>query len=99
MGGHLPVVRQLVEAGASVALANDKNYVPLDLASLGDKFEVVDYFLSQAGGLEDENAEEGGLEEAVGAVGVDGGDEEEDGEGEGTGKGKGKEGGEGKEAT
>ncbi|KAK3901431.1 ankyrin repeat-containing protein YAR1 [Staphylotrichum tortipilum] len=94
LGGHLPVVRLLVEAGASVALANDKNYVPLDLASFGDKFDVVDYFLSQAGGLEDANAEEGGLEEAVGAVGVDGGDEEEEGGGgEGKGKGKGKEGG------
>ena len=45
LNGHLPVVKQLVEAGASVALANDKNYVPLDLANFGDKKDVVEYFL------------------------------------------------------
>jgi ankyrin repeat protein len=63
------VVKLLVEAGASVALANDKNYVPLDLASFGEKFDVVDYFLEKSGGLEDENAEDGGgLEGAVEGV-------------------------------
>ncbi len=46
LNGHLAVVKLLVEAGASPALANDKNYVPLDLASLNDKVDVVDYFLS-----------------------------------------------------
>ncbi|KAL2132109.1 hypothetical protein VTI74DRAFT_4198 [Chaetomium olivicolor] len=59
LGGHLPVVKLLVENGASVALANDKNYVPLDLASFSDKFDVVDYFLAQSGGMEEENAAEG----------------------------------------
>jgi ankyrin repeat protein len=69
LGGHLAVVKLLVEAGASVALANDKNYVPLDLASFGEKFDVVDYFLEKSGGLEDENAEDGGgLEGAVEGV-------------------------------
>ncbi len=47
MNGHLGVVRLLVEdGGASPALANDKNYVPLDLAGLNDKTAVVDYFLA-----------------------------------------------------
>ncbi len=71
LGGHLAVVKLLVESGASVALANDKNYVPLDLASFGDKFDVVDYFLAQSGALEDENAEEGGLDGAVEGVQLD----------------------------
>ncbi|KAL2176378.1 ankyrin repeat-containing domain protein [Thermothelomyces heterothallicus CBS 202.75] len=68
LGGHLAVVKLLVEHGASVALANDKNYVPLDLASFGDKFEVVDYFLSQSGGIEGENAAVGGLEDGMEGV-------------------------------
>ncbi|KAL2262514.1 hypothetical protein VTK26DRAFT_1094 [Humicola hyalothermophila] len=84
MGGHLPVVKLLVESGASPALANDKNYVPLDLASFGDKFEVVDYFLAQAGGLEDENGKEG-LNKAVEGAQLD---DEEVEEGEERGKGK-----------
>ncbi|KAK4157190.1 ankyrin repeat-containing protein YAR1 [Chaetomidium leptoderma] len=86
LGGHLAVVKLLVEGGASVALANDKNYVPLDLASFGDKFDVVDYFLAQSGGLEDENAEEGGLDGAVEGVQLD--EETEGGEVEGKGKEK-----------
>ncbi|ERS95180.1 ankyrin repeat containing protein yar1 [Sporothrix schenckii 1099-18] len=49
MNGHLAVVRALVEqAGASPALANDKNYVALDLAGLHDQVAVVDYFLASA---------------------------------------------------
>ena len=49
MNGHLAVVRLLVEeGGASPALANDKNYVALDLAGLNDKVAVVDYFLASA---------------------------------------------------
>ncbi|KAK0720132.1 ankyrin repeat-containing domain protein, partial [Lasiosphaeris hirsuta] len=59
MGGHLPVVKILVEGGASVALENDKNYVPLDLANLGDKSDVVHYFLEQSGMLETKNGEDG----------------------------------------
>jgi hypothetical protein len=91
LGGHLAVVKLLVENGASVALANDKNYVPLDLASFGDKFEVVDYFLAQSGGLEEENAAgEDGLNKSVEGVQLD--DEEKQGEEEEEEqKGKGKE--------
>lgn len=49
MNGHLEVVKLLVEqGGASPALANDKNYVALDLAGLNDKVAVVDYFLASA---------------------------------------------------
>ncbi|KAL1893601.1 ankyrin repeat-containing protein [Sporothrix stenoceras] len=49
MNGHLDVVKLLVEeGGASPALANDKNYVALDLAGLNDKVAVVDYFLASA---------------------------------------------------
>lgn len=85
LGGHLAVVKLLVEHGASVALANDKNYVPLDLANFGNKFEVVDYFLSQSGRIEGENAAAGGLEGGMKKVSVEGG--------EGKGKGKEKESG------
>lgn len=90
------MVKLLVEGGASVALANDKNYVPLDLASFGDKFDVVDYFLAQSGGLEEGNAEgEGDGEGLSGAVeGVqlgEEGDEEDENEEKGTEKEKGKE--------
>ncbi|KAL2172498.1 hypothetical protein VTG60DRAFT_5252 [Thermothelomyces hinnuleus] len=92
LGGHLAVVKLLVEHGASVALANDKNYVPLDLASFGDKFDVIDYFLSQSGGIEGENAALGGLEGGMEGVSVEGGEGEEQGgvEGEEKGKRKGK---------
>ncbi|OAA59217.1 ankyrin repeat containing protein yar1 [Niveomyces insectorum RCEF 264] len=55
MNGHLDVVRLLVRRGAAPALANDKNYVPLDLAGLQDHGAVVDYFLAAA-----EEAESGG---------------------------------------
>ncbi|KAL2163058.1 hypothetical protein VTH06DRAFT_6894 [Thermothelomyces fergusii] len=92
LGGHLAVVKLLVEHGASVALANDKNYVPLDLASFGDKFDVVDYFLSQSGRIEGENAAAGGLEGGVESVSVEAGEEQEQGgEEKPKGKGKGKE--------
>ncbi|CAK7263547.1 ankyrin repeat-containing protein [Sporothrix epigloea] len=74
MNGHLGVVKLLVEeAGASPALANDKNYVPLDLAGLNDKVAVVDYFLASAEAAEKaaEAASQqanGGLCEAVASV-------------------------------
>lgn len=64
MGGHLEVVKVLLEAGASPALANDKNYIPLDLASFAEKMDVVDFFLAEVRELERENAE-GGLEGGV----------------------------------
>ncbi|KAK4224275.1 ankyrin repeat-containing domain protein [Podospora fimiseda] len=58
MNGHLPVVKLLVEAGSSVALPNDKNYIPLDLASFGEKINVVDYFLKEVRELEAKEAAE-----------------------------------------
>jgi ankyrin repeat protein len=65
LGGHLDAVKLLVETGASPALANDKNYVPLDLASFNNQVEVVDYFLAQSSKLESRNAEAG---EALGSA-------------------------------
>ncbi|KAH6850709.1 ankyrin repeat-containing protein YAR1 [Chaetomium sp. MPI-CAGE-AT-0009] len=99
LGGHLGVVRALVEQGASVALANDKNYVPLDLAGFGDKAEVVDYFLERSGMKGGGGGEDGVEEGLVGGVeGMGVGEDGEDGEeevvvvvGEEEGKGEGKE--------
>lgn len=51
------MVKFLVEQGASVGAANDKGYIPLDLATFGEKMEVVDYFLAGMGDLEGENGE------------------------------------------
>lgn len=59
LGGHLEVVKYLIAEGASPALANDKNYIPLDLASFGEKMDIVDYFLSQMDKLEGSNEGEG----------------------------------------
>ncbi|ROW01845.1 hypothetical protein VMCG_05503 [Cytospora schulzeri] len=75
--GHLDVVKYLVAEGASPALANDKNYVPLDLAGLNEKHDVVDYFLSQMEKMETGNGDEG-LENATEGmeVGGDGADED-----------------------
>ncbi|KAL6913828.1 hypothetical protein ACHAP8_001769 [Fusarium lateritium] len=75
LGGHLDVIKLLLEQGASPALANEQNYVPLDLAYFNHKNDVAEYFLSTAKKLEDENQEEGGLEAAVGSVEI-----EEDGD-------------------
>ncbi|KAK0739430.1 ankyrin repeat-containing domain protein [Apiosordaria backusii] len=85
LNGHLPVVKLLVDNGASVALANDKNYIPLDLASFGEKIDVVDYFLKEVREMEAKNGEEG-LGEAMGDVKMD--DEEEANEGSSKGKEK-----------
>ncbi len=79
LGGHLDTVKYLVEQGASPVLANDKNYVPLDLASFNSHSEVVDYFLSQSEGMEGENGE--GLNEAVTSVELE---EERQGDAEGS---------------
>ncbi|KAK4656811.1 ankyrin repeat-containing protein [Podospora pseudocomata] len=76
LNGHLPIVKLLVENGASVALANDKNYIPLDLASFSEKIDVVDYFLKEVREMEAENAKEG-LGEAVADVKVEDGEENE----------------------
>lgn len=75
LGGHLETVKILMDYGASPALANESNYVPLDLAYFSDKTEVAQYFLSAAGALEDENQEDG-LGSAVESVEI--ADEEND---------------------
>ncbi|ROW09272.1 hypothetical protein VPNG_05795 [Cytospora leucostoma] len=75
--GHLDVVKFLVAEGASPALANDKNYVPLDLAILSEKHDVVDYFLSQMERTEAENGEDG-LENAAEAVDLNADGEKEE---------------------
>ncbi|CAN8096253.1 unnamed protein product [Discula destructiva] len=71
MGGHLEVVKFLVAEGASTAIANDKNYIPLDLASFAEKMNVVDYFLDQMEDLEGENGGEG-LRMAAGSMELSG---------------------------
>lgn len=67
--------------GASPAIANDKNYVPLDSASFGEKHDVVDFFLAQMEKLETKNAD-AGLDKAAEGLEVSGsggdGDEEEE---------------------
>ncbi|KAG6356354.1 hypothetical protein INS49_015742 [Diaporthe citri] len=72
LGGHLELVKLLVAEGASPAVANDKNYVPLDSASFGEKHDVVDFFLAQMEKLETKNAD-AGLDEAAGGLEVSGG--------------------------
>lgn len=79
LGGHLDVVKYLIAEGASPALANDKNYIPLDLASFGEKTNVVDYFLSQMEELETKDGADG-LGTATAAVDLDGKDAGEGGE-------------------
>ncbi|KAJ4416160.1 ankyrin repeat-containing protein [Gnomoniopsis sp. IMI 355080] len=64
MGGHLSVVKLLVEQGSGVGVANDKGYIPLDLAGFAEKMEVVDYFLSSMKDMEGENGD--GLGSAAG---------------------------------
>lgn len=71
LGGHLEVVKFLTDEGASPALANDKNYIPLDLASFGEKTNVVDFFLSQMEKMEGSNEDEG-LESATAGVALAG---------------------------
>ncbi|KAL9573651.1 hypothetical protein ACKAV7_002195 [Fusarium commune] len=75
LGGHLDVIKLLLEQGASPALANEQNYVPLDLAYFNHKNDVAEYFLSTAKKLEEKNQEEGGLSAAVGSVEIEEGDE------------------------
>ena len=52
-----------MENGASPAVANDRNYIPLDLAGLNDRVAVVDFFLSQSNEIEEVN--DAGLQGAV----------------------------------
>lgn len=78
LGGHLEVVKYLVGEGASPALVNDKNYIPLDLASFGEKMNVVDYFLGQMDKMESGTDGEAGLEGAAEGMALD--DEDEAGD-------------------
>lgn len=79
LGGHLDLVKLLVAEGASPGIANDKNYVPLDSASFGERHDVVDFFLAQMEKLETQNGEDGGLGKAAEGVRVSsGGDGEEE---------------------
>lgn len=73
-------MKLLVAEGASPAIANDKNYVPLDSASFGEKHDVVDFFLAQMEKIESKNADNGGLEKAAAGVEVSGSGGEGDGE-------------------
>jgi len=79
LGGHLEVIKLLLEHGATPAPANERNYVPLDLARFNDNEDVAQYFLSFAGMLEKNNEEEG---LSAAAEGVDIGSEEEKKQGE-----------------
>lgn len=67
MGGYLDTVKLLMEHGASPALSNERNYVPLDLAHFNDKTEVAQYFLTLSSGLESSN-QESGLDCAAGSL-------------------------------
>ncbi|KAH6692446.1 ankyrin repeat-containing domain protein [Plectosphaerella plurivora] len=80
LGGHLEVVKVLLAAGADPTAANGKDQIPLDLALFAEKRNVVDHFMSLAGGLEGENGE-GGLSSGIEVVEV-----EEEVEGKGKGK-------------
>ncbi|KAL5612934.1 hypothetical protein BROUX41_003989 [Berkeleyomyces rouxiae] len=66
MGGHLEVVKVLLAAGADPVLMNQNEYMPLDLANLHDKPNVVQFFMKEAGDLETGN--DGGLEGATKSV-------------------------------
>ncbi|OAA72387.1 Ankyrin repeat-containing domain protein [Cordyceps fumosorosea ARSEF 2679] len=70
LSGHLDTVRLLMEHGASPALANERDYVPLDLANQNEKTEVSEYFLSFLKKLESENTDEG-LNNAAASIEVD----------------------------
>jgi ankyrin repeat protein len=74
LGGHLDTVKFLMEQGASGGLANDRNYVPLDLANFNGHSEVAAYFLGLSGKIEGDN--QSGLSGATEGVDLDGGDEE-----------------------
>ena len=78
LGGHLQTVKLLLEHEASPALANERNYVPLDLANFNDKTEVAQYFLSFAESLQPRDEEMGALAVAAEGVDLDGADEKED---------------------
>lgn len=76
LGGHLEIVKFLVEQGATPAVANEANYVALDLAMQNDKTEVAQYFLSSIKDIEGEN-QESGLKEAAESISLKEGAEDE----------------------
>lgn len=61
LGGHLDIVKLLLSRGASPALVNDKDQIPLDLAAFNNHMHVVDHFLAQSKDIEGDNAQDGGL--------------------------------------
>ncbi|KAJ4388566.1 ankyrin repeat-containing protein [Gnomoniopsis smithogilvyi] len=82
LGGHLSVVKFLVEQGSGLGVANDKGYIPLDLASFGEKMDVVDYFLAGMEDMEGENGEAlGSAAEGLELGEADAGEEEVEAEG------------------
>lgn len=76
LGNHLDTVKLLLSRGASPALANDKDQIPLDMAAFNNHMAIVEYFLSQSRNVEEENAKEGGLDGAVKDVDMDAADAE-----------------------
>lgn len=77
LGGHLDTIKLLMEQGASPALANERNYVPLDLAYFNEHNDVAQFFLASAGMLEEKN-QESGLNGAVESVKLEEGESGEE---------------------
>ncbi|ODA82479.1 hypothetical protein RJ55_00986 [Drechmeria coniospora] len=73
LGGHLETVKLLMDHGASPAIANERNDVPLDLANFNDHPEVTQYFLSAAEGLENSN-QDSGLNNAAASIELEDGE-------------------------
>ncbi|RWA13588.1 hypothetical protein EKO27_g1517 [Xylaria grammica] len=63
LGGHLDIVKLLLSRGASPAIVNDKDQIPLDQAAFNNHMHVVDHFLAQSKDMEGGNAQDGGLAE------------------------------------
>ncbi|KAH8664421.1 ankyrin repeat-containing domain protein [Xylariales sp. PMI_506] len=82
LGGHLDTIQLLLSRGASPALANDKDQIPLDCAAFNNHMHVVEYFLSQSRQKEEENARDGGLDGAAEDIKITAGDVEEDNDAE-----------------
>ncbi|KAI0424374.1 ankyrin repeat-containing domain protein [Xylaria sp. FL1042] len=61
LGGHLDIVKLLLSRGASPAIANEKDQIPLDLAAFNNHMHVVDHFLAQSKDIEGGNAQGGAL--------------------------------------
>ncbi|KAI1848729.1 hypothetical protein JX266_005588 [Neoarthrinium moseri] len=76
LGGHLDTIKLLLSRGANPTVANDKDQIPLDCAAFNNHMHVVEHFLSQSRQKEEENAKEGGLEQAAVDIKMQDGDEE-----------------------